>query len=240
MWFIESRRTGNRLTKEFSSRGLAEQHIKGMGSVFVEEYKTVHSSGNTWLDHVLNEGLEKGDLNRILLPRLSIDEYVPSDPQTDNIVVAFFVKGVPEAVIPFKNFCEKSNGVLDVDYGDSDTIINTSVVYVEFDRENIEIQDLDELVEQVAMIAALEKDDFTMTFPHTNTKFPYNPKLLQKYFVSRSRRKNQLAQRKAEKRAQADAQKNLQQYQSLRQRSDDEQPMESIVDKLADMLLESK
>ena len=230
MWLIENRRSGNRLNLEFSSQEEAETHREGMGSVLSQEYRSIHESGNAFVDRILTEGLEQGDLYRILLPRMSVDEYVPADAQTDNIVVGFYLKGVPEAVIPFKNFAEKCNGVLDVDYGDSDTIKNTSVVYVEFDRENLDMQDIDDLLTQISMIAAMEKDDFTMTFPHTNNKFPYDPKLLAKYFHSRNRRKNMLAQKKAEKKAQDEIDRQLRSADSGQQQQvDPDQPMESQV-----------
>ncbi len=240
MWLIENKRSGNRLDLEFSSREIAKGHLDDMGSVFSEQYRLVHESGNVFVDKILTEGLEKGDMYRILLPRISIDEYVPADAQTDNVVIAFYIKGVPEAVIPFKNFCEKCNGVMDADYGDSDTIKNTSVVYVEMDRETLDMKDIDDILVQVSMIAAMKKEDFTMTFPHTNNKFPYNPRLLQRYFRSRNRRKNQIAQRKAEKKAQVELDKEMRQgNQSIRQQqTGTEEPMESMVDALVGKFLE--
>lgn len=239
MWYIKNKRSGNKLNVKFSLRENAQERLTLMGKTFSEEYKLVHESGDRFVDRILTEGFEPGDLYKILLPRISIDEYVPANPQTDNIVVAFFIKGVPEAVVPFKNFCDYSNGVMDVDYGDSDTIMNTSVVYIEMDRENLEIQDLDSLLEQVCLIAELEKDDFTMTFPHTNKKFPYNIKLLDRYFKSRSRRKNMMSQKKAEKRAQAELDKQMQAgNQTMLQQQSEEVPMESVVNNLVNTFLE--
>lgn len=224
MWLIENKHSRNRLNVDFDTQEGAQGHLTEMGAVFSREYRLVHDSGNDFIDRILTEGLEQGDMFRILLPRISVDEYVPADPETENIVVAFYIKGVPEAVVPFKNFCDKCNGVLEVDYGDSDTVLNTSVVYVEFDRENLDMEDIDELLGQVSMIAALDKEDFTMTFPHTNKKFPYNLRLLGRYFQSRNRRKNLLAQKKAEKRAQAELDRQLRRgNQSMRQADAEEQ-----------------
>ena len=241
MWLIENKHSGNRLDVVFSSRENAEHRLQSMGSVLAGDYRLVHESGDAFVDRILTEGLIKGDLRRILLPRISIDEYVPADPQTDNVVIAFYIKGVPEAVIPFKNFVEKCNGILDVDYGDSDTILNTSVVYAELDRENLDLKDVDDLLIQVSMIATMEKEDFTMTFPHTNQKFPYDPRLLHRYFVSRNRRKNMLAQKKAEKKAQAELDRDLQRsHQSIpQQQADQEAAQESAkVDLLVGKFLE--
>ena len=240
MWYIENKRSHNRLGVKFSLREDAAERLERMGPTLSEEYKLVHDSGDAFVDRILTEGFEPGDLYKILLPRISVDEYVPANPQTDNVVVAFFIKGVPEAVVPFKNFCEHSNGVLDVDYGDSDTIMNTSVVYVEMDRENLEIKDLDNLLEQACLIAKLEKEDFSMTFPHTNKKFPYDPKLLMRYFHSRNRRKNLISQKKAEQRAQKNLDQQLRQgNQSIRQEQEDT-PMESEVNRLVNIFLEGR
>ena len=245
MWYIENKHSGKRLDLEFSLRENAQERLENMGGIFLEEYRLVHESGDTFVDRILTEGLEKGDLHRILLPRLSIDEYVPANTHTDNVVIAFFIKGEPNAVVPFKNFCEHSNGVLDVDYGDSDTIMNTSVVYVEMDRENLDIKDIHELLTQTAMIGAIEVADFTMTFPHTNAKFPYNPKLLKRYFDSRNRRKNMLAQRKAEKKAQANLDRQLRQGDDTGQAPEGSPegtaggvPMESMKNRLVKKFLE--
>ncbi len=239
MWLIENLQTGNRMDIEFPTREEAEYRRNAMGSVLSKMYRLVHESDNPFVDKILTEGLEKGDMHRILLPRISIDEYVPADPQTDNVVIAFYIKGVPEAVIPFKNFCEKCNGVMDVDYGDSDTVLNTSVVYVEMDRENLNMRDIDDLLVQVSMIASMEKEDFTMTFPHTNQKFPYNPALLQRYFTSRNRRKNKLAQKKAEKKAQAELDQELQRGHGSMQQQQAAQES-AMVDALVGKFLEAE
>ena len=194
MWFLEH---NNKRIREFGTREEAETVLEKMGSVIAAHYKLVVETGNPKTDRMLMEGMVANDLNNILLPRISVDEYVPADPETDNVVVAFFIKGVPEAVLPFKNFAEKSNGVRFSDYGDSDTVVNTSIVYVEFDRENLEIEDIHNLMVQASMLAGIEVDDFTMTFPHTNKKFPYDSELMLHYFRSRNERKNRIAQQKA-------------------------------------------
>lgn len=176
-------------------------------------YRKVHESGNVWLDKILTEGLKRNDLEGILLPRLSVDEYVPSETSSDNIVLALFIKGVPEAVLPLKNFCERCNGVLNVDYGDSDTIPNTSIIYVEMDRQGIDMADITEIAEGLAMLGNFKLKDFTLTFPDTNDKFPFNLKTLETYFKSRSRKLNRMAQIKAEKEANAEAEERINRIQ---------------------------
>ena len=141
---------------------------------------------NPELVRMLNEGLVRGDLRNILLPRLSIDEYVSADPNADNVVVAFFVKGVPEAVLPLKNFCEHCEGVRLADYANSETIENCSIVYAEMDRPTVEIDNIVDMLEQICIIAEMKPEDFTLTFPNTQKKYPYDPAVIEKYFRYRT------------------------------------------------------
>ena len=244
-WIVENINGINRpFSQNFVSAEETQTWIKRMGPVLSKEWKPVYvpNVGECpKIARILNEGLVKNDLEDILLPRVSVDEYVPTDPNTDNIVLAFFIKGVPEAVLPFKNFCEKCTGVLEVDYGDSDTVMNTSIVYVEYDRDKFDIDDVRGLMAQISMLANIEEDDFTLTFPHTTKKFPYRAEILQQYFFSRSMRDNRLAQKQAEREAHQKAEKEMAQMRSNREQEETgESPQlgENLADKLADMLFE--
>ena len=146
---------------------------------------------------MLREGMVKGDLRGILLPKLSVDQYLPADPKSLNIVLAFFIKGVPEAVLPVKNFIDHCNGVVDVDYGDSETIPNCSIVYAEMNREKLNVQHIHTMVSYMARLANMEPEDFTLTFPNTDDKFPYSPEVIDQYFEMRSREETQKAQERA-------------------------------------------
>ncbi len=215
MWIVENIHSGNRpLSKEFIDRGETQDWIIRMGPVIAKQWKPVYESGDSTINRMINEGLEKNDLEGIMLPRVSIDEYLPADADSDNIVIAFFIKGVPEAVIPFRDFIRLCNGIMDVDYGDSDTIINTSVVYSEMDRENFDIKDLRDIMIQVSMLSGLSPKDFTITFPHTNKKFPFGLNLINRYFRSRTKKDNMRAQEKARKSAETEKQEELDKVQN--------------------------
>lgn len=197
-WIIVSKATGKQLgDKTFATEAEAYDRIAKMGSVLGEMYCPEYFHEDKKIKQMINEGLVRNDLEGILLPKISIDEYVPADPNSDNVVIAYYIKGVPEAVMPFKNFCERSNGVLQVDYGDSETISDCSVVYVEFDRESLELRSVHDIMIQVGILAGLKPEEFTMSFPNTNRKFPYSPMILKKYFEARSRKANAVAQRQA-------------------------------------------
>ena len=94
---------------------------------------------------------------------------------------------------------------------------------------------------QISMLANIEEDDFTLTFPHTTKKFPYRAEILQQYFFSRSMRDNRLAQKQAEREAHQKAEKEMAQMRSNREQEETgESPQlgENLADKLADMLFE--
>ena len=212
MWILENKTNpSERICLEFPSKEAAQSYHTRMGRVIASHYTLKFESGNPLQDRMLTEGMVKGDLYKILLPRVSVDEFVPGDPETDNIVIAFFLKGVPEATLPFKTFAEKCNGVLQADYGDSETVVGAQNVYVEFDRENLEMEDIHALMIQASMLAGLEDEDFTMTFPHTDQKFPYDIDLMKEYFDSRNEKMNRIAQQRALDKAKKEFEKELEQ-----------------------------
>lgn len=197
-WTIVNTSTNQKLMETaLPSRRAAEEIIAKLGPILSTWHKAIYETDNPTLYRQINEGLVRGDLEGILLPRISIDEYVPSDPDTDNVVLAFFIKGVPEAVEPLKNFCERTIGVLASDYGDSDTIPDTSIIYVEYDRDAMRITDVDVLVKNVCLMANLEPEDFSLTFPNSAKKYPYDPRIVRIYFETRNREANRIAQQQA-------------------------------------------
>ena len=242
MWVLANKKTPSiTIAEDFSSRGEAEAYLKRLGPTIGNYYCPRADYGNDITNRMLTEGLVKNDLWRILLPRVSVDEFVPGDPETDNVVIAFFLKGVPEATLPFKSFCEQSNGVISADYGDSETVIGAQNVYVEMDRENLDMDDIHALMIQVSMLSGMEPDDFTMTFPHTDKKFPYDPITMREYFISRNEQKNRIAQQRAlDKAAQKfedDLKKARQQKQQQQRQENPEDVQESLADTLANVPL---
>ena len=241
MWKLVHRQSPNdSIAEDFVSRGAAEAHLTKLGPIIERYYRAESNTGDPLTDRLLTEGMVQGDLYKILLPRISVDEFVPGDPETDNIVIAYFLKGVPEATLPFKTFCEQSNGVINADYGDSETVVGAQNVYVEFDRENLDIVDIDALMIQSAMLAGLEPEDFTMTFPHTDKKFPYDPATMKEYFISRNEQKNRMAQQAALDKAAAEFENDLQQARASQQTDADgqqQQAQEALVATLANVAL---
>lgn len=243
MWkLVHKKSPSDSIAEDFNTRGEAEAHLTKLGPIIERYYRAQSNTGDPLTDRLLTEGMVQGDLYKILLPRISVDEFVPGDPETDNIVIAFFLKGVPEATLPFKTFCEQSNGVINADYGDSETVVGAQNVYVEFDRENIDIADIDALMIQASMLAGLNPDDFTMTFPHTDKKFPYDANTMNEYFISRNEQKNRMAQQRALDKAAAEFENDLKKARASQQTDADnqqqqQQAQEALVATLANVAL---
>lgn len=197
-WTIVHQKTWNPLNENrYPDETAARKDLSRLGETFRGMYHAVPFYENSVWQQIIMEGFKLGDLEGILLPQFSIDVYVPSDSKTDNIVIGFLIKGVPEAVFPFRNFCQYCRGVKHVDYGDSDTLPNTSIVYIEFERDVFELQDFFELVDQVCRLGGLKPDDLSVSFPNSNQSYPYSVRDIKRYFGSRDKDKNRLAQWKA-------------------------------------------
>jgi hypothetical protein len=129
---------------------------------------------------VINEDIEAGDLWNILVPLISFDEYVPKEGD-DNVVVAMFVKEVPEAVEPLRRAIEMCPGVISADSGDSSTVERTSIVYAEFSRDEFKFEHLEHMVELLAKLAQLSSEEFTVKLPGLDRAFEFDEKTINGY-----------------------------------------------------------
>lgn len=130
---------------------------------------------------IIKEGLAHGDLEDILIPKVSVDEYVAKD-GGDNVVLAFYVANVPEAVEPLRRFCDRCPGVIDTDSGDADTLKNTSIVYIEMSRIDINVEYVCRIIEVVCKTANLDIEDMSVSFPNAKKMYPYSKKVIEAYF----------------------------------------------------------
>lgn len=125
---------------------------------------------------MLMEGFFKGDLAGILLPEISIDEYVAK--AQDAFVLAFYVRNEPNAVPPLVSFCQSTPGVLDCDASDSDTKPKTSVIYCEIKKDAAIYSMVRRLIKEVAIIAELNMDDLVLTTSISQKKIPFSDDVL--------------------------------------------------------------
>lgn len=149
-------------------------------------YSISRVGGSSKMSRIITEGLSAGDMEGLIIPRISVDEYVPKE-KKDNVVIAFFIKNAPEAVEPLRLYCDKCFGVDDTDSGDSETIKNTSIVYVEFPN-GFKLSHMTTLIDEVASIANMESGDFSLKFSSSPDLIPYSPDALFQFFEAKSKK----------------------------------------------------
>jgi len=83
-----------------------------------------------------NEGLEKGDLERLVSTKITVDEYKSKMGTDEEIVVlSFFIQG-KEPALDLVNFIEKSyEWVVDADASSGEVDNGKYIVFVEIERE---------------------------------------------------------------------------------------------------------
>lgn len=181
-WQVTDKNTGESV-KEFTTRTDARSFIESLHPSVGALYEAV-PVGSSLRKEVFMEGLSKGDLNSILLPKISLDEYVPGNPEENNIVLAFFIRGVPEAAHPLMTYCERCRGVDDVDMGDSDTLNNTFIVYVEFKRDSKSlVNHIVSCVEEVSNLAEIDPRDITISIASKGT-VPFSAENISKFAIA--------------------------------------------------------
>lgn len=193
MWLVENIATGEPLGKSHPDRESAQKFHAKLGEHVSKHYRVVIRSGDQQTDRMINEGMEPGDLYRILLPVISIDEYVSGTEENDDIVLGFFIRGVETAIMPFEEFCRYSRGVSGTDHGTTSLYRDCSVVYVEFKRHASAITYILELIHHVCRMASIKPSDLTLTFPISEDKFPFSEEIIREYF----RRRDEMASRAA-------------------------------------------
>lgn len=176
IYLIKTIRSGDLLTeKMYSSLFEAIKEIQKIpGGV---DYYEISTPSLPEFSRIIKEGFFKGDLAGIMVPRVSVDEYVA---QEGRVVIALFVQNVPEAAEALENFFMTSDGVVDTDSSDSEVDPTVSIIYIELEREGLDINDIHHLVEEAAMIGGFEVGDFRMIT--LKSKTPYSKKALKAYF----------------------------------------------------------
>ncbi len=132
-------------------------------------------------ERMLFEGFERGDLKGLLLPRISIDEYVAGNKA--NMVIAFFIQNEPLALNPLIKFLELTPGIKEVDTTDSDTLLRTSIVYLEFEKNLELVKIIDDLMYDMALLSNTKQEDFNIIFPNAEKPYPYSYDTVNKYIT---------------------------------------------------------
>ena len=112
----------------------------------------------------LREGLESGDLSRLVEPRVTVDEYKSKIGDDDSIMVlAFRVQGRDPA-LDLVSFIEKSyEWVLDADTSSGELDDGTYLVFVEADREPELANEVYKLFEDLANLTDIKFNEWIIS-----------------------------------------------------------------------------
>ena len=118
----------------------------------------------------LEEGLEMGDLSRLVHDELHIDEYKSKmGEDADIVVITFKVKGKDPAT-DLVNFIEKSyNWILDADTSAGEMDDGDYIVFVETERTPAVVDHVLEMLEELATLTDIDLEDWRIFYQKNST-----------------------------------------------------------------------
>jgi len=119
----------------------------------------------------LTEGLEKGDLERLVTTKVTVDEYKSKMGTDDEIVVLTFNVGGKEPATDLVNFLEKGyEWVVDADVSSGEMNDGSYLVFVEIGREPAIVDNILEMFSDLINLTGHEIEDWKLEY--SNTKKP--------------------------------------------------------------------
>lgn len=116
-----------------------------------------------------NEGLERGDLARLIHPELHIDEFKSKLGRDEDVAVVSFKVAGKEPAEDLVNFCEKGYGwILDADTSSGEMDDGDYLVFVELERGPELPKNVMELMTDVINLTGQSLDDWRLRY-HKST-----------------------------------------------------------------------
>ena len=128
---------------------------------------------NQTISHSSNlfEGLEAGDLARLIHPELHIDEFKSKLGDDCDVVVLSFKVDSKEPANDLVSFVEKGyEWVLDADVSSGEMDDGSYIVFVELDRNESAPEQIMELVEDILNLTKQEVDDWRVRYYKSHTE----------------------------------------------------------------------
>lgn len=114
----------------------------------------------------LSEGLEAGDLARLVDTKVTIDEYRSKIGSDEEIIVVSFTVSSKDPALDLMNFIEKSyDWVLDADASSGELDDGSYLVFVELDREQSAAKHIAKMLEDVSELTDIELDAWQVQYP---------------------------------------------------------------------------
>jgi hypothetical protein len=142
----------------------------------------------------LTEGLEKGDLARLVMPKVTVDEYKSKMGSDEDIVVVSFQVRSKEPALDLVNFLEKSyDWVIDSDLSSGELFDGSYVVFVEIERDADLGENLISMFTDLENLTDFKLDDWRLVYFKTkkvvemsvegiNSAMPTSPEAYNKLF----------------------------------------------------------
>ena len=125
------------------------------------------------MDNNLSEGIEYGDLGRLVQPQMSIDEYRSKMGEDKDIVVVGFTVFGKEPADDLVNFVEKSyDWVLDADVSSGETSDGNYMVFVEIQRKAKAAEHIMAMLTDMMNLTDQSLKDWTFTYYKGNDRLP--------------------------------------------------------------------
>lgn len=131
-----------------------------------------YQANNQSLPSELNEGLEHGDLRRLVYPMISIDEYKSKmGEDADIMVLAFKVLG-KDPSNDLMEFIERGyDFVLDADVSSGEDSDGNWLVFVEMERSRLRAKDIVRLIEEILNLTEQSIEDWNFTYKDSRVPF---------------------------------------------------------------------
>ena len=123
----------------------------------------------------LVEGLEQGDLLRLVHNEVHIDEYKSKMGRDEDIIVTSFKVRGSEPALDLVNFLEKGyEWVLDADVSSGEMSDGDFIVFIESDRTNGYPEQLEELLKDLENLTDYKMSDWRIQFRSDPTEFDFS------------------------------------------------------------------
>lgn len=109
----------------------------------------------------LDEGLRPGDLEHLILPSISIDEFEPKSGQPDNVVVVGFFAQDQEPANDLATFIERgSHKILDTEVSPAPDEEGRYLVFVEMNRDSEMFYNTTKIVKDISKLVNVDEWEF--------------------------------------------------------------------------------
>ena len=133
----------------------------------------------------INEATEYGDLNRLVNPVLSIDEFRSKMGEDKDIMVFGITVFGKDPATDLVNFLEKSyDWVLDADLSSGETSDGNYIVFIEVKRDRSVIKMILHMIDDLTNLTEQTIDDWKFNYYKSKEQYPVDEEHLSKYLIT--------------------------------------------------------